>query len=252
MDILEFKKSTTAYPKRHPWELARVKVVHYLLRQKHFQHLLDIGSGDAFVLNELCKKNMADQYTAVDLAYDTAVVKQITSNTDGEISFLKQLPSQLSNKADGVLLLDVMEHCENESVVLNEITNSSITQNFTLLITVPAFQSLFSKHDELLLHYRRYNLKQVKKLCESNGLKVYKEGYFFISLLLVRVLQLFLEKLGLRKPTQSIDNWNGNKPTTILFSSILWMDFKVGYLFSRLGINLPGLSAYCICRPLQS
>jgi hypothetical protein len=242
MDILEFKK-TTSYHNRHPWELARVKVVLHLLEGKHFKHLLDVGSGDAFVLNELSKENIADEYTAVDTAYEQTIVEKIESNTNDKLRFLQNI-SQTT--ADGVLLLDVLEHCADDDAVLKEIIASS--KSFSLLITVPAFQSLFSYHDKLLLHERRYNLKQLKDLCNKNNLVIERKGYFFFSLWMIRCLQLFFEKIKLYQPKKTIDNWNAGKKLTAIFTSLLWIDFKIGSFFSSLGINLPGLSAYCLCR----
>lgn len=253
MDILEYKKNASGYQKRHPWEIARAKIIYHLLKKqhKHFQHLLDTGSGDAYVLRCLYLNNAAEKYTAVDTAYDNEIIEQI--NPDNyNISFLKNFPDKLNPAADVVLLLDVIEHCKDDASVLQQINKPSVAQNFTLLITVPAFKSAFSKHDELLLHYRRYSIKNLKKLCESNGFKTQESGYFFFSLLLIRYLQLFLEKLGLRKPDRSVDNWKGGKWITSLYVSLLWFDFTTGQILNKIGIRLPGLSAYCLCHPLPS
>lgn len=254
MDILEYKKKTDNYQQRHPWEITRAKIIYHLLKknENHFKHLLDAGSGDAYVLNQLYLKNVAEKYTALDTAYDQEIIEKLASEDQHNIFFLKTLPPKLDPPADGVLLLDVIEHCENDSSILQQINDPAIAQNFTLLITAPAFQSVFSKHDELLLHYRRYSIKKLKQLCESNGLKTEQAGYFFFSLLLIRYLQLFLEKLGLRKPDHSIDNWKGGKWITSFYTSLLWIDFKIGRLFYKTGIRLPGLSAYCICHRLPS
>ena len=252
MDILEYKKNSDSQ-KRHPWEIVRAKIIYHLLKKngKHFEHLLDTGSGDAYVLNKLYLKNIAEKYTAVDTAYDTEIIAKINSD-HYNISFLKNFPDKLKPAADGVLLLDVIEHCKDDSFILQQINAPSIAQNFALLITVPAFQSAFSKHDEMLLHYRRYSIKNLKKLCNANGLKIQETGYFFFTLLLIRYLQLFLEKPGLRKPDRSIDNWKGSKRITSLYVSLLWIDFKIGRIFYKVGIRLPGLSAYCLCHPLPS
>ena len=249
MDLLEFKKTITQYHYRHPWELARARVIKFLLSKKHFNHLLDIGSGDAFVLNELFKAGVANKYTAVDTAYEPGLITKIKENINPEVDLLQSLPANLQSLADGVLLLDVLEHCKDDSAILQQI-NTSVDKNSTVFITVPAFQFVFSKHDDLLHHYRRYNLKHLQKLCEKNKLVVNKKGYFFFSLLLIRCIQILLERVGLRKPFQTIDNWKGRKWITSFFSHLLWLDFRVGYFFSSLGFNLPGLSAYCICHPL--
>ena len=87
-----------------------------------------------------------------------------------------------------------------------------IDGNTRLLITVPAYQSLFSSHDSFLGHYRRYSNGSLRRLIERSGFKVLDIGYFFGSLLPVRILQVIKERLfGLKpdQPTSGIVTWTG-------------------------------------------
>jgi len=251
MDILELKKTSFLYTQRHPWEVARAKIIHDLIKKngKKFNHLLDVGSGDAYVLNQLCRHSVADNYTAIDTAYEPDIIEQIISTNTCTINFMSRLPDQMQLPPDLILLLDVIEHCENDATILEDIKNIS-SGEFKLIITVPAYQSLFSKHDELLHHHRRYSLNQLKDLCKTEGLKIEQAGYFFFSIMLIRWVQLFLEKIGLRKPDKTINNWKGKKWITSVFTFLLWADYKIGRFFLAIGFRLPGLSAYCICHPL--
>ena len=79
------------------------------------------------------------------------------------ISVFMKFTVKLHPAEDGVLLLDIIELCKDGSFILQQINVPSIARNFALLITVPAFQSAFSKHDEMLLHYHRYSIKKLKK-----------------------------------------------------------------------------------------
>lgn len=250
MDISEFTKADFSYYQRHPWEIARVKIIHHLIKKEEvkFEHLLDIGSGDAYILNELCLLKIADKYTAIDIAYDPEIIEKINLYNHCTISFLKSIPLLVQPRADLILLLDVLEHCKDETDVLKKIRDVA-APGCRLIITVPAFQSLFSKHDELLFHYRRYTSRQLRRLCESQQLNVEQAGYFFFSLVLIRGIQVFLEKVGLRRPDKTINNWRTPKWITSIYTSMLWLDFRIGRFLLVLGIRLPGLSAYCICRP---
>jgi hypothetical protein len=251
MDISELKKSTFSNTQRHPWEVARAKIIYDLIKKKKkkFHHLLDVGSGDGYVLNQLCRHNIADKYTAIDTAYEPDIIDYITSISSCKIDFVKQLPAQLTSPPDLILLLDVIEHCENDATILGDIKNIC-TGEFKLVITVPAFQSLFSRHDELLRHYRRYTLKQLVDLCRAQGLKVNEVGYFFFSLMLIRWVQLFLEKIRIRRPGKTVNNWKAKKWITSVFIALLRVDYKIGRFFLALGFRIPGLSVYCICSPL--
>ena len=255
MDITEFIRNRNIT--RHPWEITRSKIIQFLISKYNAscKHILDFGSGDAFVLTELCKQKPGRCYTAVDTAYTEKIVNDINNSTIKEqcnISFFQNLPETLYPESDCVLILDVLEHCENDDKILEELHANKQLHSSTFFITVPAFQTLFSKHDKLLKHYRRYNVNDLKLICKKNNFEIVECGYFFSSLIVLRIIQLFLEKLGLRNPKKSIDNWRGNKELTGLISGFLWISFIIENSLKKIGIQVPGLSAYCVCRPLPS
>jgi hypothetical protein len=254
MDISELLRLDPNKPiNRHPWERVRARIIAYLLRRHapHSKHIADIGSGDAYVLSSLANKKMADDYSAVDTAYTNEIIKRIQTIANNSIHFYpdtSHLPA-----ADSLLLTDVLEHCEDDLSVLRSLTRDDISSGDAIFfITVPAFQRLFSEHDRLLHHYRRYSRRQINNVAKTAGLEVLESGYFFHILVPVRLIQLFLEKIRLRKPRTSLDNWRGNKLITTVFSAILWANFRIGHLFTRIGLRIPGLSCYCICRKLPS
>jgi hypothetical protein len=256
MDISELNRiNFTQQLNRHPWEIARAYAVNFILKKNNFhsQHIIDIGSGDTFVLQTLAENNVAEKFSAVDTAYSDEIIRNLKHQPGARNIGFYTTPDHISGqkKAGTVLFLDVLEHCENDKEVLSSAVKSGIVASDALiLVTVPAYQSVYSQHDDLLKHYRRYNRKGINTVCDSQNLTVIKSGYFFFSLLPVRLFQLLLEKIGLRKPKKSIDNWNGNKIVTKIISSILRADFRICYALSSIGIHLPGLSCYSICKKL--
>jgi hypothetical protein len=256
LDISELYRQKDKLIKRHPWEVTRAKIIHFLLKKQKnkFRHIADIGSGDAFVLSLLESSDFAGNYSAIDNAYNPKIINHLQSLVPGKIRFYnstEQIPSS-AEQTDCILLLDVLEHCENDQVVLTGALSSNLTSSVTVLVTVPAFQKLFSSHDKVLKHYRRYTRKTVAELCTTSGLSINKSGYFFFSLLPLRIMQVLLEKMGKGKTTKTIDNWRGGTLLSKLISSILWIDFRLCYFLSSLGINLPGLSCYCLCQKSPS
>jgi len=255
LDISELQRITEGPVRRHPWESVRARVIRFLLRRskKHFTQLTDIGSGDAFVLNGIAASGLTDRAAAVDTAYTPALVAQLkTINQEESIHYYSSLPPGGIPGTDGFLFLDVLEHCQDPSAVIADALRTAASTTVTVAVTVPAFNSLFSQHDLLLGHYRRYSRRQLVRFCRSQGLAVKKSGYFFFSLLPLRLLQLLAEKLGWRKARKSIDNWQGGWLLTNIISAILWVDFSVCYFLSRAGLHLPGLSCYCICEKAPS
>jgi hypothetical protein len=64
--------------------------------------------------------------------------------------------------ASAMLLMDVLEHVEDDRAVLAPLIES-LKPGAIMLITVPADMRLWSEHDEGLLHYRRYDEAMLRR-----------------------------------------------------------------------------------------
>jgi len=263
MDIKELKVVGKGAEKRnHPWEYARFRVISNILKPyiNKFSkplNVLDIGCGDLFFINQFCKQFSALNpiAIAIDTAFDDEIISSFKKKyQDSPIDVYKNFQDvQLKEGyANIVFLLDVIEHIENNQDFLEFISQKSyITKNSFFLITVPAFNNLFSAHDKWLGHYRRYSQKELKRTIEKAGFQYIKGGYFFFTLLLARIIQKCLEILWKKrsKNINGIGNWSGSRISSILFENILLCDYFVSKLFFLIGIKIPGLSTYILCKP---
>ena len=156
---------------------------------------------------------------------------------------------------DLVILMDVLEHVEYPDILLKEVGGTlHIEKNSVFIITVPAYQGLFSKHDEILGHYKRYNRREISKLLEGEGFNVVRSGYFFTSLAIVRYFEKLTQKIfeSNTLPKKGIYNWKGGKTITLLLKNLFLLEFKISWYLSKIGIYIPGLSCYCLCRKSPS
>ena len=63
-------------------------------------------------------------------------------------------------------MLDVLEHIENSKEFMISL-NAILNNDGFIILGVPAYQSLWSTHDEKLLHFRRYNWSKLYNDCSS-------------------------------------------------------------------------------------
>ena len=80
-------------------------------------------------------------------------------------------------KYDTIIYLDVLEHIRNDE---KEILSAykRLKKNGNLIISVPAFQYLYTDYDRKIGHYRRYDKKSFEKIFNKLKLKSYQMTYF--------------------------------------------------------------------------
>jgi trans-aconitate methyltransferase len=258
MDLRESRLSQDVATARHPWESARKTVVTDLLKKHTSSNecmtVLDIGCGDTWLIEQLSAEFKNFKFIAVDTAFDEDMLEEYRERLKGKpIEVFDSLESAFASsnhKIDIILLLDVIEHIENDISFLKWVLSftNNIDSKTKFFITVPAFQNLFCSHDEFLGHYRRYTNKMLKEHVNKADLQIEKIGYFFTLLLPPRVLNVLLEKI--RKPQKSAKGVGGWKKTPLdnFISSLLVADYKMSCLLRSAGFKLPGLSNYVVCK----
>ncbi|HVK96859.1 MAG TPA: methyltransferase domain-containing protein, partial [Flavisolibacter sp.] len=206
MDLLEYSRTANDF-KRHPWELSRLKILKFFLEHKikSKDTILDLGSGDAFIAKSIAAAYPASQVYAVDINYNVGTINKLSEGQKNILFKTSIENDQSGQKIDVVLLMDVLEHIEMPANLLREL-NKIIKKETVYFITVPAFQSLFTEHDVLLGHYRRYNFHQLEQLLLKDALQIIDGGYFFTSLLIFRVFQKIFK---LKMTEDGLYNWKG-------------------------------------------
>lgn len=99
---------------------------------------------------------------------------------------------ELVEKYDLLMLIDVIEHIEDEKPFLLAVREHLKPGSF-LMIGVPMRQELYSAYDIAAGHYRRYSTKSLKSLVQSCGFEVKQIihwGQVYIPLLMLRKAML--------------------------------------------------------------
>jgi 2-polyprenyl-3-methyl-5-hydroxy-6-metoxy-1,4-benzoquinol methylase len=179
--------------KKHWWFKARLHILLYFLKDriklKKENRLLDVGCGTGAVLESLQKEYDAFGIDMSDKAIEFCKLQGISRVT---VSSLDQVPS--SDKFDILTFFDVIEHIEKDEEVLQNAYNLLVAGG-NILITVPAYKFMWSSHDDLNLHYRRYTKKQLKEKVEAAGFKVEHITYYNTFLFPLALIQRLFSNL---------------------------------------------------------
>ena len=234
---------------RHPWELARMRTVlgllHRYCRAEVSQSVIDIGCGDAFLTARVAERFSPRRIVGLDIHLTDAALEGLRKQHRSLA--LERDPSRCGGPAECVLLLDVLEHIEEDSSFLSSLVEGRLSHGGKLLVTVPAFESLFSAHDEFLGHFRRYSLESLRQRMEQSGLQVLAGGYLFTTLVLPRWLSVSWQKWvsGPMAP-RGIGAWKGGLLVTGILTVLLSLDNSLSVRLNGWGIRPPGLSVWAV------
>jgi SAM-dependent methyltransferase len=194
----------------HWWFRGRLAVIRAALRRAlppRRVRLLELGCGSGNVLASLSEFGEA---VGMD-GHGDLVSAARAAGLDARPG---RLPDDLGvpqGWADVVLLLDVIEHVDDDLATLRA-ARTSVGEGGLLVVTVPAYQWLWSGHDEVLGHRRRYTAAKLRAAVERAGFTVLRVSYFntllFPLLLAARAAKRLRGDRGhdLRHPAAPI-NW---------------------------------------------
>lgn len=241
MDLKEFNSLSVS---RHPWETARLKALSEVLHPYLFNDIkvLDVGCGDGFISENLFSRLQAKEVTAVDINLSDNQLLQFNESGIG-IRYVRELPD--NGAYDLCMLLDVLEHVESDADFLFGIVNRYMDRKSKILITVPAFQAIYGRHDVNLGHFRRYSLRELESLVQSGGLRILSSGYLFASLLFPKYILCNLLNVG--GYSEGVGQWQGGRFLTAILEKLLTLDNSLLIALSRLGVKIPGLTGWVLC-----
>jgi hypothetical protein len=137
---------------------------------------LDVGAGSGFFSRTLLSAGRCEAATCVDIAYES---DRTELHCGRPIAFLRSLDRVTQ---DLILMMDVIEHVDDDVGLVRSYADR-MPPGALVLVTVPAFQALWSGHDVFLEHRRRYTMAGLCRTLEQAGLEVMRCRYFFCALL---------------------------------------------------------------------
>ena len=214
---------------KHWWFQARKQIINQIIsniKLKKKNNILDFGSGSGVNLN------MLEKYGLVDIHEKNKFARIAIKNKNKKIKNLYSSLKIRKNFYDLILIADVIEHVRQPKNLLRNL-KKFLKKDGRILITVPAYQFLFSKKDKALGHYRRYNKKLLKN--ELAEFKIENISYFNTLLCIPIIIMTLLNKLLKRdyiKEVETTPNFFINKLCFIIFAAekyfIKYLNFSFG------------------------
>jgi SAM-dependent methyltransferase len=165
----------------HWWFRGRLAVLLAVLERRlprRRLRLVELGCGSGSVLAALARYGEAVGVEVDDALRGAAVARGLDVRRGALPDALPVEPGS----ADVVLLLDVLEHVEAEEPAL-AAARKVLAPGGLFVATVPAYRWLWSAHDVVLGHRRRYTRPEIRALVAGAGFRLERATYFSTLLL---------------------------------------------------------------------
>ena len=163
---------------RHWWYRARREVLAALIRRRarppSGARLLEIGCGTGHNLAMLAEFGHVD---ALELDAAARAVAEQRLGRQVMAAPLPELRGVAERHYDLIGAFDVIEHIADDRAALASIAQR-LKPGGRLVVTVPAHQWMWSAHDTVNHHQRRYSRRALAQLFEQSPLKLDAIGYF--------------------------------------------------------------------------
>ena len=164
---------TLARVRRHPWWLARAQLALALLKAGGVTppaSVLDVGCGWGVNLQAL----EAARYQATGLDISRQILELLDQPERRLIEAdLNQTPPADRELYSGLLLLDVIEHLDDDRSTIHRLAPLA-RPGALLIVSVPALPELFSEYDAIQGHRRRYLPETLRTAFDGTGFAVEK------------------------------------------------------------------------------
>lgn len=203
-------------------------------------NIVELGCSSGILLEKL-KENNYKKLTGVEISAQAIKALKSKDITGVKVKNYK-LPFK-DNSIDVLIASNILEHIESDSKAIKE-WRRVIKKEGHILIIVPAFMALWSEHDEINLHFKRYRIKDILKLAVTAQLTIREINYWnFVLFIPVLVIRKILNMIRPANKKSSQDQLIA-LPNLINKCLINLLNFET-YLTAK-HIKLPfGVSIYC-------
>jgi SAM-dependent methyltransferase len=240
----DYERQTHQAEERHWWYRGRRTVLDGVIAALQLPQparVLDAGCGSG---RNMIEFSSLGTVTGIELSETSVALAR--GREAGEIVSGSVLEMPFPDDSfDLAVSLDVIEHLEDDLTALRELRRT-VAPGGALLVTVPAYQWLWSGHDEINHHHRRYTRRSLQRVAERAGWTQVRTTYFNSLLLPMAILLRVLDRVNRAKTTESsLDLWIPPEPINWLLERPLALEAA---LIARGGRIPAGLSLLAVFR----
>lgn len=239
----DYELQTHRAEDRHWWYRGRRDVIERVIADLKLParaRILDAGCGSGRNMIELARHGTVSGVELSGPSVDVARARGAGKVIAGSVL---DMPFD-SDSFDLSVCLDVIEHLEDDVGALRELRRV-LAPGGSLLVTVPAYQWLWSGHDEVNHHHRRYTRRSLQRVAEQAGWEQVRTTYFNSLLLPLAILLRVLERFSRKTTESSLDLWVPPQPLNWLLERPLALEAA---LIGRGGRIPAGLSLLAVFR----
>ncbi|HXM86245.1 MAG TPA: methyltransferase domain-containing protein [Solirubrobacteraceae bacterium] len=239
----DYELQTHQAEDRHWWYRGRRSVLDGVIDEMRLParaEILDAGCGSGRNMIDLARHGTV---TGVELSATS--VSLARERCTGEVieGSVLEMPFE-AGRFDLAASLDVIEHLEDDLAALRELRRV-VKPGGTLLVTVPAYQWLWSGHDVVNHHYRRYTRRSLQRVGEQAGWEQARTTYFNSLLLPAAISLRVLDRFNRKTTESSLDLWVPPAPLNWLLERPLALEAA---MIGRGGRIPAGLSLLAVFR----
>ncbi|MBD3210107.1 methyltransferase domain-containing protein [Candidatus Micrarchaeota archaeon] len=240
----DFQEKYHRLEKSHWWFRARRDMILRLAKEKKRTiSILDMGCSGCPLLRTL-KKDGFKNLQGIDSSQEAvrACREQGFDNVSRMSAENTEFPK---NSFDLLISSDLLEHIEDDCAALRE-WNRILKPGGIMIVFVPAFRFLWSRHDEINRHFRRYSRKELMEKLGHSGFSVERASYWNFCLFLPALSLKCIQRLFSKKGS---DQLFGLPP--LLNTLLLWMLKAENFFLEHLDLPF-GVSVFAVARKSTS
>jgi SAM-dependent methyltransferase len=206
----DYELQTHRAEDRHWWYRGRRTVLEGVLGGLDLPagtRILDAGCGSGRNMIELARYGTV---TGVELSETSVALARERQCGEVVAGSVLEMPFP-DHSFELAVSLDVIEHLEDDLTALREMRRT-VAPGGALLVTVPAYQWLWSGHDEINHHHRRYTRRSLQRVAEQAGWRQVRTTYFNSLLLPVAIVLRVLDRVSTKTTESSLDLWVPPEP----------------------------------------